>query len=62
MQLSAKAAPVCSVANRVFMNGLYAFIYTFLLIYLGEKSFILHQQLVKYAYGGGDGEVISLKG
>lgn len=42
------------------MNGLYAFIYTVLLIYLGEKSFILHQQLVKYAYGGA--EVFSLKG
>lgn len=38
MQLSAKAAPVCSIANRVFMNGLYAFIYTVLLIYLGEQS------------------------
>lgn len=42
MQLPAKAAPARSVANRVFMNGLYAFIYTVLVIYLGEKSFILH--------------------
>lgn len=58
MQLSTKAAPVHSVANRVFMNGLYAFIYTILLIYLGEKSFILHQQLVEYVYRN----VISLKG
>lgn len=42
MQLPAKAARARSVANRVFMNGLYAFIYTVLVIYLGEKSFILH--------------------
>lgn len=61
MQLSAKAAPVCSVANRVFVNGLYAFIYSVLLIYLGAKSFILHQQLVENVYGD-DGKVISLKG
>lgn len=60
MRLSAKAAPVHSVANRVFMNGLYAFIYTVLLIYVGENSFILHQQLIEYTHG--DGEVISLKG
>lgn len=58
MQLSAKAAPVCSIANRVFMNGLYAFIYTVLLIYL-ENSLVLHQ-LFEYAYG--DGAVFSLKG
>lgn len=55
MQLSAKAAPVCSVANRVYMNGLYAFIYTVLLIYLCE-----HHQMFEYAYG--DGAVFSLKG
>lgn len=61
MQLPAKAAPVCSVASRVFVNGLYAFIYTVLLIYLGEKSFILHQQLVENACRG-DGKVVSLKG